>query len=126
MILKYRAYIDGEFYYFDLLELIEMAEVDAVACTLGKNQPNKKILKWLNKGNQPDVFTGYKDKKGKDVYTNDIHNGYFKPQAVSFKNEEGFISNYDWIGFKKLLIELPKEFKIIGNLHQNKDLLNDN
>jgi hypothetical protein len=130
MQLKYRAYIDGEFYCFDLLELIEMAEVDAVACTLGKNQPNKKILKWLNKGNQPDVFTGCRDNKGIDIYENDIIllDGEIITPIKYYGNEDypafdTLVSVSDSNNIAHALIDLDGSIKIIGTTHQNKELL---
>lgn len=113
MILKYRAFIDGKFYYFTLRDL---------SCPLLTAEPDNREIKiawWLERGNQPDVFTGCQDKNGIDIYSNDITAGQPFPDGSRSKKHVKFMSgrfnipylNSDW------------GIEIIGNTHQNKDLI---
>jgi|WetSurMetagenome_2_1015567.scaffolds.fasta_scaffold156149_2 hypothetical protein len=124
MQLKYRAYIDGEFYYFDLLKLVWIAQIQ----TYADDYPIcKKIIDWLEQGNQPDVFTGYQDKNKIDIYSNDIieDTHFFTGERPSLQlvkyQESGFYVSYDTLCAH--IVNCNWDIEIIGTTHQNKDLL---
>jgi len=92
-------------------------------------------------------FTGKQDKNGNDIYDGDIveittnHSGGFKPTVLRYLivyNEDGFqgcnlIKKYKIDYLKQEVLHRPKRFnykewdcmKIIGNIHQNKKMLNN-
>lgn len=143
MQLKYRAYIDSKFYYFELEGIARAAAFmcpNKISCDSNEDCENCNnivdIINWLTAGNQPDVFTGYQDKNNVDIYTKDIvkvqvedEEGYIK-EIIHRQAEFGIDSSYRFskncpiiIPSVKNLSRLNECMTIIGNAHQNGDLL---
>lgn len=64
-------------------------------------------------------FTGLKDKNGKEIYEGDIVNTG-KEKGVQIKWEAG---NF-WAGIYQLFFIGTSEVEVIGNIYENKELLN--
>ncbi|ECO7023668.1 TPA: YopX family protein [Campylobacter jejuni] len=79
-----------------------------------------------------ELWTGYCDKNGKNIYENDIvkveDNGNASIFKVGFSNNMGFSVSLqtEAILSYQLKILASKGFEIIGNIHENAELLNEN
>ena len=133
--LKFRAIIPerNATIYFTLKDLIQ------------DKFSNREILwKWLKEGNQPDLFTGFKDHDRKEIYEGDIvkksyHNGFcyllierfnYKPVAKILKNlPYEYVIGYENFGNDYLYYDLYQlegyNLEVIGNIYENPELLKE-
>ena len=68
-------------------------------------------------------FTGLTDKNGKDIYEGDIIKDKQKKISQIYYDEE--MAKFDSYCTEKLTFNNAKEFEIIGNIHENPELLGD-
>lgn len=121
MINKYRAFIDGKFYYFDLQSLAHGLLTINIFEKLTHEE--KMVSQWLEKGTQPDVFIGRQDKNGNDIYENDFvkEASWDKslPFLVRFEelNNCGCCTDDSGMGFN--LHGKNDDLIIVGNAHQS-------
>ena len=115
--LKFRAIIPerNAIIYFTLKDLIE------------DKFSNREILwKWLEEGNQPDLFTGFKDKNTKEIYEGDIVRCNDEYCAVVIWKRDGFI--LDFFGSVKSVPSLwynaenSEKIEVVGNIYENPEL----
>jgi len=115
--LKFRAVIPkrNAIIYFTLKDLIQ------------DKFSNREILwKWLEEGNQPDLFIGAKDKNNREIYENDIAKLRKAEGIVEFRKDYGCWdisplspSNCYFVMWE----ENWSEVEIIGNIHENPELV---
>ena len=115
--IKFRAVIPkrNAIIYFTLKDLIQ------------DKFSNREILwKWLEEGNQPDLFTGFEDKNRREIYGGDIvkcNDGYC---GVVIWKRDGFV--LDFFNNKKKIPSLwynaenSERIEIIGNIYENPEL----
>jgi len=89
---------------------------------------NREILwKWLEEGNQPDLFIGAKDKNGREIYEGDIVRYNDKLTGVVVWKYTGFV--LELLNRKKspiLLwydVDTKDNIEVIGNIHENPELI---
>lgn len=74
-------------------------------------------------------FTGVYDKNGKDVYEGDIvlqqgYNGKKIPMVVRFENGAFIVGYHEGSSTKRKPMLLNSQCEVIGNIHDNENLLN--
>ena len=114
--IKFRAYDTlqgGKFEYWDA----ERNKFDGIFWAMIKNKSFK----------EPQPFSGIKDKMGKEIYEGDLIKFNCFNSICSVIKEEGCFSLY-WkdakYGRYGFLHEIqPCAMEVIGNIHENKDLL---
>jgi len=83
-------------------------------------------------------FTGLRDKNGKEIYEGDIvnkqyhnlecHNGIGVVSMGTGNDSDGYQhgSWYGWMAGNSSLLDLVEECEVIGNIHENPELLHGN
>lgn len=117
----FRAFYQGRFIYKNLIDA-NYYTYDNRCIGLANTLPNS--LKW-------EQCTGLKDKNGKLIYEGDI---FKSPQGIytiavdyygiwDVRDEFGYVA--EWSDFVKnyLIDDDNKEIEVIGNIHQDKDLI---
>ena len=86
---------------------------------------NREVFDWLE-------FTGLKDKKGVEIYEGDVvgeneFTGFVKYLGCSFMIEWIGVDVYSdllgWYDYKKGIISKEDDYKILGNIYENPELL---
>jgi len=125
--IKFRAVIPerNTTIFFDLSDLVHPARKDLFS-------KRELLIPWLLAGNIPDLFTGLKDKNGKEVYEGDVvrHDYYY--EHGQWGERKSFTHTIKWnderCGFYPMFAtgnyEFPRDsIEIIGNIYESPELL---
>lgn len=109
--LKFRGWASRGFVYFDLREDNDFGFHDFYSCC---------------ESNTIEQYTGLKDKNGKEIYEGDI----VQIDDHILGDFEVLWHNLGWkikrsVGFETLSVHKPNDIVVIGNIHENLDLLEE-
>jgi uncharacterized phage protein (TIGR01671 family) len=116
--LKFRAWYKNE--RFDFVELVSYKD-GSLGVSVGRSgfsdltcAPDETIV---------ELFTGLKDKNGVDIYENDIitYNFHTSISNNSYKSKV-FFDEYMWLTDEHSINRI-NNVEVIGNIHENKDLV---
>jgi len=114
--LKFRAVIPerNATIYFDLTDLVHPARKDLFS-------KRELLIPWLFVGNTPDLYTGLKDKNGKEIYEGDI----LSPQDfLTVRANQQVYWDDDLAGFTTTHgLQFDECKEVIGNIYENPELL---
>lgn len=132
MILKFRAYFTEDFdNYGQFLKKGSMFYSKDWPYSWGVRESKLRSLwRWPNFEVEKfpaeiDIFTGLHDINGKEIYENDIVETYFT--ADSSEPNIGLVSFFTgYFGiYESFLLSDYSEIRVIGNIHQNPELLEE-
>ena len=118
--IKFRAVISerNAVIYFDLTDLVHPSRKDLFS--------NRELLvPWLLEGNEPDEFTGLKDKNGKEIYQSDIILHFIN----SLETERTIVDYVPTSGGFEPFCKKPwwrntsDDVEVIGNIYENPELM---
>lgn len=128
--MKFRAIIPerNATIYFDLNDLARLSDLNDIPRLHEKFSTREILVPWLLKGNVPDLYTGQKDEKGKEIYGGDIlvpfPNEYNEPPyTVEFSVGAFTLTRPHAI--VKTFWEFGNQWKVIGNVTENPELLEE-
>ena len=124
--LKFRVFNNGVFEYFTLGDLID-----------SDRDPHSDIVDY----DKSDQYTGIKDINGNEIYVGDIISRVYKnswdtedqfesPEAVEFSecdaSIQGSVCDVPMLAFNLggFPLTLDDKYKIVGNIYENKELIN--
>ena len=108
--IKFRAWVNNEYMAIQGTPDLETLQ------SFFHHYGNEKILM---------QFTGLYDKNGKEIYEGDILEDYLGRRKVVEYYQDGFWLNASLEGAEWSLRHTHKSSKIIGNIHENAELLNN-
>lgn len=113
---KFRAIIPEKnaTIYFSLADLVNPSPLFSV---------RELLIPWLRAGNNPDVFSGTHDKKGKEIYEGDIHKITNKPEEINQVAWDAETASCSLLPHGLDLWIWADEGVVIGNIYENPELL---
>ena len=129
MELKFRVVIPerNATIYFDLTDLVHPARKDLFS-------KRELLIPWLLAGNIPNLYTGLKDKNGKEIYEGDIISGIYNRYPQNWTVNELSEYGLTFTRLTKSPIAPPyfysdmrhrEVWEVIGNIYENKELLKE-
>jgi len=109
--IKFRVFDEGRFWYFHIGQVWD-------------DETKRKYFQFCLDGKKFEQFMGLKDKNGVEIFERDIVRSVSIDEYADTRTERVVVEEIkDLIIYINTLTWIPKHGEVIGNIHENKELL---